>query len=57
MGDPLKRVKHISGATILGSGKVVMILDVPSIIHSAEGGVVRPVSGSSHPSSSRHPLI
>lgn len=41
MGDPLKRVKHISGATILGSGKVVMILDVPSIIHSAEGGVVR----------------
>ena len=41
MGDPLKRVKHISGATILGSGRVVMILDVPSIIHSAEGGVVR----------------
>jgi len=41
MGDPLKRVKHIAGATILGSGKVVMILDVPSIIHSAEGGVVR----------------
>ncbi len=42
MGDPLKHVKHISGATILGSGKVVMILDIPSIIHSAEGGVVRP---------------
>lgn len=41
MGDPLKHVKHISGATILGSGKVVMILDIPSIIHSAEGGVVR----------------
>lgn len=41
MGDPLKHVKHISGATILGSGRVVMILDVPSIIHSAEGGVVR----------------
>ena len=41
MGDPLKRVRHIAGATILGSGKVVMILDVPSIIHSAEGGVVR----------------
>lgn len=41
MGDPLKHVKHIAGATILGSGKVVMILDIPSIIHSAEGGVVR----------------
>ena len=41
MGDPLKHVKHIAGATILGSGRVVMILDVPSIIHSAEGGVVR----------------
>ena len=41
MGDPLHHVKHIAGATILGSGKVVMILDIPSIIHSAEGGVVR----------------
>jgi len=41
MGDPLKHVKHIAGATILGSGRVVMILDIPSIIHSAEGGVVR----------------
>ncbi len=41
MGDPLKHVKHISGATILGSGKVIMVLDIPSIIHSAEGGVVR----------------
>ena len=41
MGDPLHHVKHIAGATILGSGRVVMILDIPSIIHSAEGGVVR----------------
>jgi two-component system, chemotaxis family, sensor kinase CheA len=41
IGDPLKHVKHIAGATILGSGRVVMILDIPSIIHSAEGGVVR----------------
>lgn len=41
MGDPLKHVKHIAGATILGSGRVVMILDISSIIHSAEGGVVR----------------
>ncbi len=41
IGDPLKRVRHIAGATILGSGKIVMILDVPMLIHSAEGGVVR----------------
>jgi len=41
MGDPLQHVKHIAGATILGSGRVVMVLDIPSIIHSSEGGVVR----------------
>ncbi|HNX68907.1 MAG TPA: hybrid sensor histidine kinase/response regulator [Candidatus Omnitrophota bacterium] len=44
LGDPLKRVKDIAGATILGNGKVVLILDIPSIIHSAEGGVVRKVA-------------
>jgi chemotaxis protein histidine kinase CheA/CheY-like chemotaxis protein len=41
LGDPLQRVRDIAGATILGSGKVVLILDVPSIIAAAEGGVVR----------------
>lgn len=41
MGDPLRRVKDIAGATILGNGKVVLILDIPSIIESTEGGVVR----------------
>ena len=41
IGDPLKRVRHLAGAAILGSGKVVMVLDVPMIIHSAEGGAVR----------------
>ena len=44
LGDPLKRVKNIAGATILGSGKAVLILDVPSIIRAAEGGVVRKVA-------------
>ncbi len=43
LGDPLQRVKNIAGATILGNGKVVLILDVPSIIQAAEGGVVRKV--------------
>ncbi|MFH0984340.1 MAG: hybrid sensor histidine kinase/response regulator [Candidatus Omnitrophota bacterium] len=41
LGDPLKKVKHIAGATILGSGEVVLLLDIPSIIYSAEGGVIR----------------
>jgi two-component system chemotaxis sensor kinase CheA len=44
LGDPLKRVPNIAGGTILGNGKVVLILDVPSIIQAAEGGVVRRVS-------------
>ena len=37
-------MRHIAGATILGNGKVVLILDIPSIIAMAEGGVVRKVA-------------
>jgi len=37
IGAPLHKVKNILGATILGDGRVVLILDVPSIIEMAEG--------------------
>ncbi|MBF0123172.1 MAG: hybrid sensor histidine kinase/response regulator [Candidatus Omnitrophica bacterium] len=40
LGDPLKKVRNISGATILGNGRVVLVLDIPSIIGSAEGGII-----------------
>ncbi len=40
LSDPLKNVKYISGATILGDGRVILVIDVPSIIDSFEGGVV-----------------
>lgn len=35
LGKLLKHVKNISGATILGSGKVVPVLNVPDLINSA----------------------
>ncbi|MCX5700517.1 MAG: chemotaxis protein CheW [Candidatus Omnitrophica bacterium] len=41
IGAPLNNVKNISGATILGSGKVILALDIPSIIDSAEGVVIK----------------
>ena len=41
IGEPLKKIKNIAGATILGSGKVVLILDIPSIIESSEGVIIR----------------
>lgn len=41
IGDPLKNIRDIAGATILGSGRVVLILDIPSIIESAEGVIVK----------------
>lgn len=44
--DPLKNVKHISGATILGNGRVVLILDIPSIIESSEGIIIKRASTS-----------
>lgn len=44
IGDPLREVKNISGATILGNGKVILILDIPYIIDTAEGVVIRRVA-------------
>ena len=41
IGDPLKKVQNIAGATILGSGNVVLILDIPSIIEAAECVIVK----------------
>lgn len=42
---PLLRVKHISGATVLGSGTVAPILSVPDLLKSARnGGAPRPVA-------------
>ena len=36
VGPPLTRVPYVAGATILGSGRVILILNIPSIIESAE---------------------
>ncbi len=46
LGKLLKRVKNISGATILGSGKVVPVINVPDLIKSAiilDDKMIRPV--------------
>lgn len=43
LGDPLSHINGVAGATILGDGRVILILDVPSIIEAAEGGFVKKV--------------
>lgn len=37
LGDPLTNIPNIAGATILGNGKIVLIIDVPSLIDYAQG--------------------
>lgn len=37
LGTQLQRVRNIAGATILGTGQVVMVLNAGSIIYSAQG--------------------
>lgn len=37
LGNQLQRVRNIAGATILGTGQVVMVLNAGSIIYSAQG--------------------
>ena len=42
LGDLIKQVRGLGGSTILGSGEVALILDVPALVQLAsEGG--RPV--------------
>lgn len=43
LGYPLVRVRHVAGATILGSGRVVLILNVAELVHTAaQAGAVVP---------------
>ncbi len=41
LGEPLKNIRGVSGATILGDGRVILILDIPQIIDSSEGGIIK----------------
>jgi len=41
LGEPLNNVQNIAGATILGDGRVVLILDVSALIESAENVVIK----------------
>jgi len=41
LGKVYKEVKGISGATILGNGRVALILDVPRLIQSIESNFAR----------------
>jgi len=34
LGTYFQKIKHISGATILGSGKIILILDIPALINT-----------------------
>lgn len=44
LGPQLSRVRNIAGATLLGSGKVVPILNVPDLIKSAtRGAAAKPI--------------
>lgn len=49
LGGPLKNVRGISGATIIGDGRVILILDIPQIIENAEGVMVKKVQFESKP--------
>ena len=36
LGRMCKAVEEVSGATILGDGRVALILDLPRLVHNAE---------------------
>jgi two-component system chemotaxis sensor kinase CheA len=39
LGPHVRRLRHVSGGTILPSGRVALVLNVPSLIRTALGGV------------------
>ena len=50
---PLRNVRGVSGATIIGDGRVILILDVPQIIENVEGAMVRKVHIAPKPAEAR----
>ena len=46
---PLKNVRGVSGATIIGDGRVILILDISQIIENAEGVMVKRVQFTPQP--------
>jgi chemosensory pili system protein ChpA (sensor histidine kinase/response regulator) len=56
LGPLLSKLASISGATILGDGKVVLVLDVPGLLRSSAAGVIRPLKKAEAPRV-RQPLI
>ena len=52
LGDPIGRVPNVAGGTILGDGRVVLILDVPAMVQSAgQSGVPRTAVSATGPRS------
>jgi two-component system chemotaxis sensor kinase CheA len=53
MNDPLVKVRGVAGATDLGDGRVVLILDVAALKHSVLGGGLAAGDGRARPSRER----
>jgi two-component system chemotaxis sensor kinase CheA len=49
MSDPLVKVRGVAGATDLGDGRVVLILDVAALKHVALGGRPSAANGRARP--------
>jgi two-component system chemotaxis sensor kinase CheA len=45
MNDPLVKVTGVAGATDLGDGRVVLILDVGALRHALHGGKLSDANG------------
>ncbi|NWF91425.1 MAG: hybrid sensor histidine kinase/response regulator [Syntrophaceae bacterium] len=49
LNGPLRNVRGISGATIIGDGRVILILDVPQIVENVESVMIKKVQFASKP--------
>jgi two-component system chemotaxis sensor kinase CheA len=59
MGQQLRRVRNLSGATILGDGQIVMVLNVADLMKSAKQGAayVRSIDVAPPPPDKKHILV
>lgn len=59
LGDHLKKVAHIAGATVLGTGEAVLILDISSLILDVSSlpGLVKPLTDREEKKGLKHTIL
>ncbi len=57
LGRQLTRVRNVAGASVLGTGQVVVVLNVPDLLKSAVTQTASPVETETHKAAEKHAIL